>query len=347
MAPWLWLAIGLVITLIASVLHYVHWVRRLSVPMDYALEELLRTEDGACIELRRLEREGEPVALPPVLLVHGVGIDHRNHDMLPQLSLARHLASTGRDVWLLTLRSGIHGQPRGSVRFAKMVEIDLPLAVREVLERTHATQLDYVGFSMGGILLYAALGKTVANALVRRVVILGSPARIAPHFPLSLARWVPLALVPPLPLRLASRMVAFAADWVETPIHRVVYNARNVERGVAPRALIAIADVPAALASDFASWMRGDGAVRYGGEPVAAHLAGTTQPALFFAGAADRLAPEDAVRVAYDAWGATAKRFVLLAEREGACADYGHGDLAIGRGAQHDVFVPVAEFLAG
>ena len=42
----------------------------------------------------------------PVLCVHGIGIDHRNNDMVPQVSIARHLREAGHDVWLLRLRSG-------------------------------------------------------------------------------------------------------------------------------------------------------------------------------------------------------------------------------------------------
>ncbi len=72
-------------------------------------------------------------------------------------------------------------------------------------------------------------------------------------------------------------------------------------------------------------------------------------PAIFFAGGADRLAPESAVRAAYDAWGkktaSPSKRFVLLSLAKGASADYGHGDLAVGTRVVEEVFEPLAAFL--
>ena len=53
-----------------------------------------------------------------------------------------------------------------------MAEHDLPTAVAAILERTDAPQVDYVGFSMGGMLLYASLGHTLPAAQVRRVAIM-------------------------------------------------------------------------------------------------------------------------------------------------------------------------------
>ena len=71
------------------------------------LPPLIATADGSAIELRRVPvPEGVERAGPPALLVHGLALNHRNHDMLEDLSLARYMAKRGRDVWLLTLRSG-------------------------------------------------------------------------------------------------------------------------------------------------------------------------------------------------------------------------------------------------
>ena len=56
------------------------------------------------------------------------------------------------------------------------------------------------------------------------------------------------------------------------------------------------------------------------------------------------------MRAAFDAWGRkhehVEKTFVLLAIEAGASADYGHGDLAIGRNARGEIFEPVERFLS-
>lgn len=350
LVPWLLLVLGAVAALVG---HYAFWTRRLSIDLPYESVERLATRDGTFVEIRRIPGR-VPTFGVPVLLVHGVGIDHRNTDMLPGLSLARHLRDAGRDVWLLRLRSGglVRGfRGRRRVRFAAMAEHDVPLGVSAVLAHTGARRLDYVGFSMGGMLLYAALGAGwLPPDRVRRVVTIGSPARVGEHVPFArpLAR-LPRCLVPPLPLRWLSRMLAFAVDWIRTPMHRFVYNPDNVDRGVAGRAMMAIQDIPSALNADFLSFVRRGGVLHLEGRDVLGALERLRIPALFFAGEADRIATVSAVRLAFDAWGASVpsvhKRFVLLAAREGAAADYGHGDLAIGRSLQKDVFAPIRSFL--
>lgn len=342
--------LGLVALLVA--LHYFASVRRYHVEVPYALVERIVAPDGGCLELRRLPGETTGT-LPPVLCVHGIAIDHRNNDMLESLSIARTLRQAGRDVWLLTLRSGIEHAPWGHrrrIRFDAMARHDVPIAVREVRARTGADAIDYVGFSMGGMLLYAALGRTIAPEHVRRVVILGSPGKMVPPIrALRVIARVPRWLVPGMPLRIASRLVAFVAEALRTPIHSLVYNPRNVARGVTAAALMTIRDIAQPLMADFAAFMAHDeGQVRFEGSPSLEGLAHVRNPVRFFAGAADLLAPPEAVRAAFDAWGAAEpsvdKEITVLAERSHG-ADYGHGDLAIGQHLARDVFAPALAFL--
>ncbi|MCO4760576.1 MAG: lipase, partial [Myxococcales bacterium] len=144
--------------------HVAYWTRRLGNgdALPYDEKEALPTPDGGRIELRRLRAQGEPVG-PPVLCVHGLAFNHRNFDIHPSWSLPRWLSARGRDVWLLTLRTG---QPNATfdapMDFGSMAKYDLPTAVDAVLARANAQSLDYIGFSMGGMLLYAALGRSVS-----------------------------------------------------------------------------------------------------------------------------------------------------------------------------------------
>lgn len=354
-SPWLYVILALATLALAGAALWGHlrfWVARLSLPLPYAVEEVLHTEDGARIELRRVPRgefPARPRPLPPVLLVHGLAANHRNQDLHPDCSLARHLAAAGRDVWLLTLRSGrARGwSERQKARFAAMVRHDLPLAVETVLARTGQRRLDYVGFSMGGMLLYAALGRSVPPARVRRAVFVGSPGRVAPS---RLLRLVPRALVPGLPFRFLARVVAFAAEWLSTPLHHAVANPRNFAPGMMRLILVnVVEDVPAALNRDFLAWAKGDGEIRVDGERALDGLASVGIPALFIAGSADRVAPVGAVRRAFEAWGhdrpGTPKRLIELGQGGGARADYGHGDLAVGAYAADELFAPIARFL--
>jgi polyhydroxyalkanoate synthase subunit PhaC len=353
---------GLLVALLAAValavllarVHLWFWVRRLSTSPEYALVEEVACPDGSAFELRHVPPTASPAAdLPPVLLVHGLFANHRNHDLHPDYSLARYLAAAGRDVWLLTLRSGrgrTRRRERALLTFEAMARHDVPLAVDEVRRRTGGAVVDVVGFSMGGMLIYASLGRFLREEAVRRVVVVGSPSGVA-HVPLLrlLAR-LPRALVPRLRFRLGARLFAFAAERVSSPFHRLIANAANLPPGLGRSAMVdVIEDIPGALAADFLGWAARDGVVTVAGQPVLEGLPRLRTPVLFVAGSRDHLAPLSSVRAAYERWGrdrpAVDKCLLVPAEGEGA-SGYGHGDLAVGRNVKEQVFRPIAAFLA-
>ncbi len=348
-------ALALLVFAALARLHYLFWVRRLTVGVEYSERHELVTDDDVPITLYRLEPPPIPTE-PPVLVVHGIAANHRNVDAEEDRSVSRYLHARGRDVWLLTLRSGnpmLTAAQRAKVDFRSMVQNDIPAAIAFVRDRTHAEQIDYVGFSMGGMLLYAALGRTVAPEVLRRVAMIGSPARVAPPLlVLKRLRFLPRIVFRGLWLRLGARMIAFLVEHLRTPIHRFIYNPENVKRGATRRALVnLIEDVQAPLSADFAAWALTDGVVRIEGRDIAEGLASVDVPAIFFAGTADRIARAEAVRHAFDCWGADVpdveKRFVLMGVEGGCRHDYGHGDLAIGDHLADELFPPLGSFLGG
>ncbi len=346
---------ALLIFAVATWLHVRFWTRRLWHELPYASLERIATPDGSAFDLRRIPSSaprGNPdpnVQQPPVLIVHGLAANHRNDDLDDEASLARHLARSGRDVWLITLRSGrgdLSWAEARNAHFTAMVENDIPQAVAAVLERTGTKRLDYVGFSMGGMLAYASLGTTVPVEQIRRVVIVGSPALV--RLPvLPFVRGLPGWIAPMVPFRFLSRLYSPAVEWFTTPIHRIPINPDNVQPGKLRRTMVMmLEDVPAALNRELASWAFSDGRIRVHGTDALDNVARLQLPVRFFAGAADHVAPARSVRAAFEAWGSSDKDFVLLGTAHGYVADYGHGDLAIGRHAATEVFTPIERFLA-
>lgn len=334
--------------------HLRYWVRRFGLPLPYDREELLATPDGNAIELRRIDGSKPGSVEPPVLLVHGICANHRNQDIDLKGSLARYLASTGRDVWLLTLRSGRARPWRELPRpcgFATMTEHDVPMGIARVLEVTQAEHLDYVGFSMGGILMYASIGRTVDPSLLRRVVFVGSPGVVQP--PLGVPRFLrhlPHLFVPPVLTGLLGTGFAFLAEWLVTPMHKMILNPRNMAPGMTRLALVAcVQDVPGTLLADFMDWATTGGVIRLRDHDVLGELRDIDVPALFIAGADDRVGPPFAVRAAFDAWGKDSKdvykAFFVLGKASGAREDYGHGDLAMGDRVVQELYPAIAAFL--
>ena len=349
---WLVIALGALVTVGLAVRWQIRRaIRAYRVELPYVSKDRLQTDDGATIELRRLPGGGAGV---PVLLVHGVGANHRNMDFHPDNSLARHLAAAGRDVWLLTLRSGFRGRSQAQTRqvsFESMVHHDLPHGIATVLERTGAAELDYVGFSMGGMLLYAALGRTVHAAQVRRVVIIGSPGVVAsPFFP-GLLSYLRVPWLPTLYLDVGASLTAAVSEWVKTPLHDLFYDPAMAEPGWTQNALVdMIVDIPGRLSADFARMATGDGQIRLSdGKAALDGLRPLRIPARFFAGAGDLIAPPSAVAVAFRAWAAdhddVDKLLSVLGVEQGAAGDYGHGDLALGHKLDLDLYAPVQAFL--
>jgi polyhydroxyalkanoate synthase len=350
----LWCAIAMSAFVFAWWAHLWFWHRRLSAGnLAYALEERIRVADGGHIFVRRLAGAHSSDA-PPVLLVHGLAVNHRNHDAIAECSFARFLHEQGRDVWLVTLRSGQTSLfPFGSQKaFKAMRDHDLPRAVEEVLARTGSPRLDLCCYSMGGMVVYAALSRSINPGHVRRVLAFASPGKVRPLGMLAWARFLPRVLTPAVPMRLFMRTAAFAHRILPRAGLHVFYNSKNVPPERVRTCMIDLfEDIPGALGADFLRWSADNGRVSVDGEGVLEGLRKIEVPACFFAGTCDFLAPSPLVRAAYDAWGAdapgTEKHFILLGKSFGTREEYGHGDFAFGTHAREEVFMPALAFLDG
>ena len=105
------------------------------------------------------------------------------------------------------------------------------------------------------------------------------------------------------------------------------------------------ADIPGGVARQFARWVRHD---RFDGEDGFDYrkgMAAIRAPLLAIAGEKDLLAPPKSVRAALDFTGGP-REFLLLNRANGFSADYGHGDLSLGRKAPEEVFPRIIDFLA-
>ncbi len=183
------------------------------------------TSDGWQLTLYRYKGELGP-EMPPVLVCHGVGANHANMDLDGERSLARHLRARGRDVWMVDLRGcGASDRPslmrgrRGGYPFDTLAFLDVPAAVTAVVEHTGATEIDWVGFSMGGLLAYAYFGSPEAAgsaAKLRRIVTIGSPVMVATaRSATTLVRiWRLVSWMGRAPLQTPSALLAWAGPWL-------------------------------------------------------------------------------------------------------------------------------------
>lgn len=329
-------------------------VRTVPLP-DHADQQRATTEDGWELELVHYAPQGAPTGRP-VLLCHGISANARNLDLDDAHSLARWLARQGRPAWTVSLRgtgTSSRVEPRagrGPISFDDYWRRDLPAAIRHVLARSGSAQLDYVGHSMGGMVLYAYLsqgGQGVAAAAT-----LGSPTRL--DWGTALDRVIAQVAPPLLPANgglpsafgaavAAPFQGAVADDFFERLFYRrdstlvqswqrlMAYGTADTAGGVALHFL------ELARSGRFGS---ADGAVDF-----RADMRRARTPMLVVAGALDRIAPTPAVKDGFRAWGGP-KAWALISKANGAQAEYGHMDLVIGEHAAEDVWTPVLEFLS-
>ncbi len=330
------------------------WRRRLGLSVGFDEVVETRTPDGATIVLGRIRPRGPASALPPVLLCHGLAMNRHALAFDPEQSLARVLAARGRDCWLLELRGASNARHDREIRggtFDTYLANDVPTALAYVRAATDAERVDWVGFSMGGMLAYAFLGAAQGDG-VRRLVTIGSPVRFK-GYPAPRAMGAAPYIFTPFGLHLSAPLGWLAAGaapliWPGLP-HAVTrgFRGQHYDRG-ALRTIFASAfsDVPAGVMKQFARWVRDDSLTSEdGARDYREGLASITAPTLVIAGDRDRIALPACVREAYERVGAGERRFVEVGPRSGASAHYDHLDLIMGSKARDEVFGYVVDWL--
>lgn len=351
---WLsWLAIGLAALaalLLATAAHVAFWRRRLRIDRRPVESHRVTTTDGWTLPLYRYRPEGPPRFRAPVLLCHGLGVNHLNMDYPAPFGLAQHLAAEGHDVFVLSLRgTGDSRRPSGATRidFDAFCALDAPAAIEQVKALANSAQVAWVGHSMGGMIAFALGGTPAADSLACLVAV-GSPSGFRHQPRLAwIARnlgWIgAIAGLPGLPARVAAPWSGFFTP----PIVRPIVLPGAIEGHVIRRFLAhGTEPVPASLVAQFAAWAAHDRFTsRDGTIDYRARMAAHRAPALLLSGSHDGLVPPACVAEAHERLGSAEKRYEELGRAGGLAQDYGHGDLLLGRTAPAEVFPKIAAFL--
>ncbi len=334
------IAVALAAVALHAALHYAFWTWWLGVaPRE---DEILqaRTADGWTLVLGRRRPRG-PARRPPVLLVHGIALNHQAVDFgVERWSVAAHLARAGFDCFTLDLRG--HGRsrrgPTDRWNLDTYLAEDLPAALDAIRAATGEERVLYVGHSQGAILGMALCA--LRPERVAALVALGGPAfyfdaltrlrRLVRLRRLGLGRH----------LRLLARMIApFSGFWHPAEVELAI-NTRNVDRRIYRRLLVnALENLQPGVLDQFDVFIREDAFRSFDGKTdYRALLPACAQPALFVSAEKDGLAPPAVVEAAFRAWGGP-KRYWSCGK------DYGHTDVLLGRGAPETVFPVIREFL--
>jgi pimeloyl-ACP methyl ester carboxylesterase len=303
------------------------------------------TLDGASIALGRYHPRGPRRFLTPVVLCHGLGANRFDLDFDETYSVARFLARRGFETWVLELRGrGMAGRPMHTT-FDDQARDDVGTALKTVLSANQARDVLWVGHSKGGLVAYAHLARQ-PNAPIRAVVTMGTPIQFdaQPGVKQFLRAVAPALKLKTIPMRWATGLIAPLGlpPW---PLGPYLANAGNMEPRVIRQAISNVsADILGGVARQFSRWISTGRLDGEDGFDYRAALKNVKTPMLLVAGIKDMLAPPSTVTPTLKLLGGPAE-YLLLAMSQGFSADYGHGDLVLGRRAPEEVFPKVAEFL--
>lgn len=315
------------------------------------LVEFARTPDGWDLALHRYANERAD--LPPVILCPGYGCNRYFIDFDERYSLARFLARRGFDTWVLELRGRGYSEPAFGGRrrewvFDDFARFDVPIALAYVRGRCAGRRPVFVGHSMGGMALYAALGQDAAlSDSLAGFVAVASPVAFPPAPSPRLRRMGEWLMKLPLPPRVPQHGPMVFMWSIMRSAAAIGANPANLDHRAFGQALrLFMCNISRAKLRQFIQWsLNGsfcscDRSIDY-----RANLPKITSAALLIAGAADRFAPPETVRFAYDQIASTRKQYREFAARLGDGADYGHVDLIFGRHAPEEVFPPIGDWI--
>lgn len=255
----------------------------------------------------------------PVVLLHGSFSNRRFWCSPLGIGAGAHLARQGFDVWILELRG--HGlSPRNrdytKNRVSQYVRYDLP-AVAAFVQEQNGLVPHWVGHSLGGIVLAAALGGGYLDeASAASAALFGSQiSRI--YWPLK---------VPPV--EWAGRLLLKGFDQV---------SGSRLKRG--PE------DEPIGLVKESLRWHGLFGRFGDSERDWWAGLADVRVPLLAAAGAGDTQDPAWACRKLFEQFGSAQKEYHCLGKADGFSQDYGHVDMLVSKGAQKEVWPLLAAWL--
>lgn len=342
-----WIALVVLATLAVD-----RWlVRRWAVPDTADELHWLRSPDGLRIAVWRYRPRGGQAHAEPVLMVHGLGANHRNHAFDERYGLAQELARRGYDCWAVDLRgAGASEVPDRGWSFDAYVEQDLPVVMDHVLATTGFSKLHWVGHSMGGMLFYAMAGAAGRGDAIASAVTLGSPVRFFTSRPLE--RWALrnrrlLQRIRWLDGRALVRWIVPWLRFLPPRLRELQYNPEHTDGRVLARASVAaVTPVSVRLLLHFSDWIVNrrwtseDQRIDY-----RAAIATIRVPTMVVAGSNDRLCPPWMVKLAHDLLPGDDRSFVEAGPAVGFRHGYSHIDLMFGRHAPEEIFPLVSNWL--
>ena len=293
----------------------------------------------------------------PVVLSHGFFLnslflnlseDH-NH------SLAGYLAEAGFDVWNLSFRGSgrslnpLRDGPK-SWNLDDMIDKDIPAVVGYIQKAAARPKVDWIGYEMGGLLLYGFLEKKGAASIGAGVTI-AAPVTFNDPEQEPMKKLVALEERPALKrffLYLNGPVLGRLLISMVPKIGGLFYNRDNIEDETLQKLLgEGLTEInPGVLDQLLLMIRRGEFVASRGNFSYRRHLARIRAPLLLVGGESDALAPPGAIRAVYREIGSKERTLRIFGPRSKDSAAYGHLDLILGKRSAQEVFPVIERWLS-
>ena len=345
-----WLIIGLVVVALVAL-----WVRLTPLPFklrgDRPTPLRVTTDDGWTLTVwYRPARQRRFVE--PIVLCHGLANNHALMEFLPPSNLAAFLSEAGFDCYSVDLRGAGGSHPPldwgpWDATVDDHITHDAPAVIDFVRAHARADRVVWLGHSLGGMIGLAA-ATTSADGKIAALVTIGSPVffryRYRVHWAVTIAKW--LAPAGRFPMNWFAEAGTVLGGRFKVKLAHASANLDNLEPG-AVRVLLAnvFAPIWRGVLLQFEEWIRDDVFRSLEGVDYRSRVRNLTVPVLVCGGTVDFLAPPRAQRAYFEHLTTPDRTLVIFGKKHGQTADYGHGDLLVGRDVSTEVYPVLRDWL--
>ena len=296
-----------------------------------------------------------PSQRTPVVLAHGLMVNSRFMNLTREYSLAQYLAEEGFDVWNLSLRGTGRSlkplkAPPKKWSLDDMMNDDLSSVISYVQKQSGSPRVNWVGYEMGGLLLYGYLEKKRSRSGIGALVTIGTPVLFndSKQEPMKALlklekspTWKKIVLYMDGPL--FKRLLIPRIPAVE----KFFYNPENMDTEVEQKLLeTALAPVnPGVLDHVITMIRKGEFVSATGSHSYRKNLARIRVPVLIIGGEQDPFAPPQVLRTTYRELKSLDRTRRIFGSRPKDSVAYGHYDLILGKKAKEEVFPLIASWL--
>ncbi len=315
----------------------------------------VRTEDNWYIPLHYHEARFPKKKALPVILCHGIAQNKYAMDLDEFHSLAVYLKTRGYPVFVVSLRGAGKSFYKGIQKripyftFDDHVFYDAPAIINKVIELTGAPKVNWIGFSLGGMIGYAVAGLELpVSRKLQTLIALGSPGKADYMNSKIIQKFIQHPWIGSLfPIRSGSRMISPLGRYIFTPLDKILYNPQNTKKRTIQYLLAnCMEPINKGILDEFSQWARlkkeltVDKTLDY-----RKNLKNIKIPVLLIAGSVDHVAPPPQVRFVYEQISSPIKEFIIAGKRYNFKEDYGHLCLTVGEYAPEEIFPVIYNWL--